>query len=61
MLAGREVAFRIRLKETDHNRVWPLVFSDLGKASLGLVISVALVVLLYVIEGRDLEGLMGAG
>ena len=61
MLAGREVAFRIRLKETDHHRVWPMVFSDLGKATLGLVISVALVVLLYVFEGRDLDGLFGAG
>ena len=61
MLAGREVAFRIRLKETDHDRVWPMVFSDLGKATLGLVISVALVVLLYVFEGRDLQGLFGGG
>ena len=61
MLAGREVAFRIRLKETDHNRVWPMVFSDLGKATLGLVISVALVVLLYVFEGRDIQGLFGGG
>ena len=31
MLAGREVAFRIRLKETDHNRVWPMVFLIWGK------------------------------
>ena len=52
MLAGRE-GLRIRLKETDHDRVWPMVFSDLGKATLGLVISVALVVLLYVYKPRS--------
>jgi hypothetical protein len=41
--------------------VWPMVFSDLGKATLGLVISVALVILLYLIEGRDLNSLLSSG
>ncbi|MGB0324463.1 MAG: hypothetical protein ACPGGL_02900 [Phycisphaerales bacterium] len=61
MLAGREVALRIRLREANTGRVWPMVFSDLGKATLGLVISVALVILLYLIEGRDLNSLLGSG
>ena len=61
MLAGREVALRIRLREANTGKVWPMVFSDLGKATLGLVISVALVILLYLIEGRDLNSLLNAG
>ena len=31
-----------------------MVFSDLGKATIGLVVSVLLVVFLYLVEGRDL-------
>ena len=61
MLAGREVALRIRLREANTGKVWPMVFSDLGKATLGLVISVALVILLYLIEGRDLNSLLSSG
>jgi hypothetical protein len=57
MLAGREVALRLRLQELDRSKVWPMVLSDLGKATLGLVISVLLVVFLYVVEGRDLAAL----
>ena len=53
MLAGREVALRLRLNELDRTRLWPMVFSDLGKATLGLVISVLLVVFLYFVEGRN--------
>jgi hypothetical protein len=56
MLAGREVALRMRLEETkvDGRNVATMVFSDLGKATIGLVVSVLLVVFLYVVEGRDL-------
>ena len=57
MLAGREVALRLRLNELDRSRLWPMVFSDLGKATLGLVVSVLLVVFLYVVEGRELTAL----
>ena len=57
MLAGREVALRMRLHELDRSHLWPMVFSDLGKATLGLVISVLLVVLLYLAEGRELAAL----
>ena len=59
MLAGREVALHLRLNELDRTRVWPMVLSDLGKATLGLVISVLLVVFLYVVEGRELASLFG--
>ena len=59
MLAGREVALRLRLNELDRTRLWPLVFSDLGKATLGLVISVLLVVFLYLVEGREMAALFG--
>lgn len=57
MLAGREVALRMRLHELDRSKLWPMVFSDLGKATLGLVISVLLVVFLYLVEGRELIAL----
>ncbi len=57
MLAGREVALRMRLSEAseDGRNVAGMVFSDLGKATIGLVVSVLLVVFLYVVEGRDLS------
>jgi hypothetical protein len=59
MLAGREVALHLRLNELDRSRVWPMVLGDLGKATLGLVISVLLVVFLYLVEGRELASLFG--
>ena len=61
MLAGREVALRLRLHEANEDglRVWPMVFSDLGKATIGLVVSVLLVLFLYLVEGRDLALLFG--
>ena len=60
MLAGREVALRMRLSEAneDGSNAWRMVISDLGKATIGLVVSVLLVVFLYVVEGRDLAQLM---
>lgn len=36
-----------------------MVFSDLGKATIGLVVSVMLVIFLYLVEGRDLTALFG--
>lgn len=61
MLAGREVALRIRLSEAnqDGRQVAKMVFSDLGKATIGLVVSVILVIFLYLVEGRDLTALFG--
>ena len=60
MLAGREVALRMRLSEAneDGSSAWRMVITDLGKATIGLVVSVLLVVFLYVVEGRDLAQLM---
>jgi hypothetical protein len=60
MLAGREVALRLRLEETNlgTRKVATMVFSDLGKATIGLVVSVLLVVFLYLVEGRDLTLLL---
>lgn len=57
MLAGREVALRLRLNELDRTRLWPLVLGDLGKATAGLIISILLVVFLYLVEGRELATL----
>jgi len=59
MLAGREVALHLRLNELSGKKVWPMVLGDLGKATLGLVISVLLVVFLYLVEGRDMSSLFG--
>ena len=59
MLAGREVALRLRLHELDSTKLWPMVLSDLGKAALGLAISVLLVLFLYLVEGRELAALFG--
>ena len=71
MLAGREVALRtmLRAKLTAEGEETPgafsngklavMVFSDLGKATIGLVISILLVVMLYFVEGRDLYLLFG--
>jgi hypothetical protein len=57
MLAGREIAMRSRIPELRTGSVTVMVFSDLGKASIGLVVSVLLVVLLHFAEGKDLSAL----
>lgn len=60
MLAGREVAMRLQLKLNEgRQNLAVMVFMDLGKATIGLVISILLVVLLYFAEGRDLTLLFG--
>ena len=59
MLAGREVALRLRLHELDRSKLTPMVLGDLGKATLGLVISILLVFLLYLVEGREMGALFG--
>jgi hypothetical protein len=57
MLAGREIAMRSRIPELRKGSVTTMVISDLGKASIGLVVSVLLVVLLHFAEGKDLSAL----
>lgn len=60
MLAGREVAVRTRLKLREgQSNLMGMVFMDLGKATIGLVISILLVVVLYLAEGRDMTLLFG--
>ncbi len=57
ILAGRELAMRMRLGPKPDRQLSLMLFSDLGKAALGLVISVVLVVLLFYVEGRDMTAL----
>ncbi|MCI4671718.1 MAG: hypothetical protein MRZ79_26490 [Bacteroidia bacterium] len=54
LLAGREIAMRFRLGPKPDKGLTTMVFADLGKAALGLIVSVVLVILLYTVEGRDL-------
>ncbi|MEZ4785185.1 MAG: hypothetical protein R3F28_14045 [Candidatus Kapaibacterium sp.] len=53
LLGGREFAMRARLGMKLKTRVQSMIFSDLGKATLGLIVSVTLVILLYVAQGQD--------
>ncbi len=43
LLAGREIAINIRLKNQPINSVFKMIFSDLFKVFIGLVVSIALV------------------
>lgn len=42
LLAGREIAMTLRLKQRDMKGVTKMVFQDMGKAFLGLIVSVVL-------------------
>lgn len=53
LLAGREIAIRFRIGPKPDKNLAQMVFADLGKAALGLIVSIALVILLYTIEGKD--------
>jgi hypothetical protein len=57
MLAGREIAMRARIPSLRTGSVTTMVISDLGKATIGLVVSVVLVVILHYAEGKDLSAL----
>ena len=50
LLAGRELAVRMRLGPKPDRSLSRMLFSDLGKAALGLIISVVLVLLLYSVD-----------
>lgn len=54
LLAGREVAMRMRLGPKPDKSLSMMLFADLGKAALGLIVSVVLVVVLYTILGKDM-------
>ena len=53
LLAGREFALRARVGMKIKRKVQAMIFSDLGKATLGLVISITLVIILYLLQGED--------
>ncbi len=53
LLAGREIAIRMRIGPKPDRNLSLMLFSDLGKAAMGLVVSVVLVVVLYTALGRD--------
>ena len=55
LLAGREIAMRNRLNLHPEKKLGPMIFSDIGKAALGLIVSISLVVLLYYVEGKDVS------
>lgn len=57
MLAGRELAIRNRLSIGKPGQLTNMVFADLGKATIGLVVSVLLVVGLYYIQGRPVASM----
>lgn len=57
LLAGRELAIRLRLGPKPDRNLSLMLFSDLGKAALGLIVSIALVLFLYLVEGRDVAAL----
>jgi hypothetical protein len=53
LLAGRELGLRLSIGPKPDRGLGLMIFADLGKAALGLIVSIALVLLLYTIEGRD--------
>lgn len=57
LLAGRELAIRIKIGPKPNDKLRNMIFSDIGKAALGLIVSITLVVLLKLVEGKDMTGL----
>lgn len=53
LLAGRELGIRLALGPKPDRGLSLMIFADLGKAALGLIVSVALVLILYVAQGKD--------
>lgn len=54
ILAGREFGLRLRLGPKPDRALSRMLFSDLGKAALGLIVSIVLVILLKLIQGRSM-------
>lgn len=59
LLAGREIAMRYQLGPKPDRQLGLMIFSDIGKAALGLIVSITLVIILYYVEGRDISVLFG--
>ncbi len=53
LLAGRELGMRIAMGPKPDRKLSMMIFSDLGKAALGLIVSVTLVLIMYVAQGKD--------
>ncbi len=53
LLAGREFGLRFSLGMKMKRKVQAMVYSDLGKATLGLIVSISLVIFLYMLQGKD--------
>ncbi|MEM9985012.1 MAG: hypothetical protein AAF804_07930, partial [Bacteroidota bacterium] len=53
LLAGRELGLRIAIGPKPDRKLSLMIFSDLGKAALGLIVSIALVLVLYLAQGKD--------
>jgi len=53
LLAGRELGIRFSLGPKPDRDLWNMIFADLGKAALGLIVSIALVLILYIAQGKD--------
>ncbi|MFK7971341.1 MAG: hypothetical protein AB8F95_13295 [Bacteroidia bacterium] len=57
LLAGREYALRARLFRKVDWSLHKMVLSDLGKATIGIVVSILLVVAIYWLRGQDVASL----
>lgn len=55
LLAGRELAIRWQLEKKIKKKTYTMLFADLGKIFLGLVISILLVVIIKLITGNSLS------
>lgn len=53
LLAGREFGMRLSLGMKLKQKIQAMIFSDLGKATLGLIVSITLVIVLYMMNGQD--------
>ncbi len=53
LLAGRELGLRLAIGPKPDRKLSMMIFSDLGKAALGLIVSIALVLILYLAQGKD--------
>lgn len=55
LLAGREISMRATLGPKPDRKLGSMIFSDIGKAALGLIVSITLVMILYYAEDRDIS------
>ncbi|MCB0684841.1 MAG: hypothetical protein KDC32_28565, partial [Saprospiraceae bacterium] len=51
LLAGREIAIRLHLERKINKKVARMIFADLGKVFIGLMVSVLLVFVIKLLAG----------